>query len=306
MNMIITVAILITAAFITGNNSAILSGPYRSVIILRKIASPVILLGMILGLIIEGDKLKKFTTTFPIKDEILLTIILLSIIILILIGNKYRIPISLTMTLAGGVVGIFLMLQKSVDTSYLSLLLLAWFTYPTLGLIISSITYIIVRKAVSEGGWRRYISEKILLMIATGLLAYVFGANTLGLIYYIGEVGSIQIILFILMIIVGFLLLSGGVSYEIGLKIYSISLTALLSAQIATILLIEIATQFGIPVSLTQLMMISLMGPALTKKFRIINIPYLKKMLILWISSPVIGAIMSILLYYLYISIIFW
>jgi|Deesub1362A_J573_1020465.scaffolds.fasta_scaffold00001_459 phosphate/sulfate permease len=301
-SLIITLVLLATVAFITGNNSAILSGPYRSVVILRKIASPVILLGTILGLLIEGNKLRKFTETFPIHDQNLLTIILVSIIILILLGNRYRIPISLTMTLAGGVVGIFISLGRPLDTGYLSLLLIAWITYPLLGLVISSLIYLLVKRLLRESNWRGYISEKVLLMSTTGALAYVFGANTLGLIYYLGEEGFIQTILFVIMVVGGFFLLSGGVSYEIGLKIYNISISALLAAQFATVILIEVATQFGIPVSLTQLMMISLIGPALTKKFRIINIQYLKKMLFLWAASPVIGAGIAVFLYLAYLA----
>ncbi len=303
-SLIITLVLLATVAFITGNNSAILSGPYRSVVILRKIASPVILLGTILGLLIEGNKLRKFTETFPIHDQNLLTIILVSLIILILLGNKYKIPISLTMTLAGGVVGIFISLGRPLETGYLSLLLIAWITYPLLGLVISSLIYLLVKHLLRESNWRGYISEKVLLMSTTGALAYVFGANTLGLIYYLGEEGLIQTILFVVMVVSGFFLLSGGVSYEIGLKIYNISISALLAAQFATVILIEIATQFGIPVSLTQLMMISLIGPALTKRFRIINIPYLKKMLFLWAASPVIGAAIAVFLYLAYLAVI--
>jgi len=302
--LVIALVLLATVAFITGNNSAILSGPYRSVVILRKISSPVILLGTILGLLMEGNKLRKFTETFPIHDQKLLTIILASIIILILLGNKYRIPISLTMTLAGGVVGIFIYLGRSLETGYLSMLLIAWVTYPLLGLVISSLIYLLVKHLLKESNWRGYISEKILLMSTTGALAYVFGANTLGLIYYLGEEGIIQTILFIMMVVAGFFLLSRGVSYEIGLKIYNISISALLAAQFATVILIEIATQFGIPVSLTQLMMISLIGPALTKRFRIINVSYLKRMLFLWVASPVIGAGIAVFLYFAYLAII--
>ncbi len=301
MNILNTIVLIATVAFITGNNSAILSGPYRSVIILKKIASPVILLGTILGLILEGDKLRRFTATFPIMDQMLLTILLLSIIFLILLGNRYKVPISLTMTLAGGVVGIFLSLGKPLDLDYLSLLILAWSTYPVLGLTLSSLLYSFIKWMLKESNWRGYITEKVLLLITTGSLAYVFGANTLGLIYYLGEEGVLQTTLFILMIVGGFFLLSSGISYEIGLKIYNISLSALLAAQIATVILIEIATQFGIPVSLTQLMMISLIGPALTKRFRIINVPYLRKMLLLWIASPVVGAAVSTVLYYIYL-----
>jgi phosphate/sulfate permease len=204
------------------------------------------------------------------------------------------------MTLAGALLGIMLVMNAPLNSMYMLYLFLAWGTYPLVGLLLSGLLYKKIRSAIVGRAWRGYIYEKIALLVTTGLLAYVFGANTLGLIFYLRGEGMFESILFIVSVALGFFLLGREVAYEIGLKIYNIGLTALLSAQLSTVILIEMATQLGIPVSLTQLMMISLIGPAITKKFKIINVSYVRKMVYLWVLSPIMGGFIAIILFVIY------
>lgn len=291
--MINYILLLLMATLITGNNSAILSGPYRAIAPLRKMSSVVIITGMAIGLIVEGYKLSKFTSSFMVQNSTMLTIVIITTILLIFIGNYYKIPISLTMILAGGIVGIYTVTKGNIDIQYVGYLAIAWITYPFLGLIFSNILYRNISKIQYKNVWKGYILIKILILFTTLFLAYVFGANTIGLIYSLSRNTPFNLITFVLASLLGYLFLGKSVSYEVGLNIYNVGMISLLTAQSITIFLIEMATQFGIPVSLTQLILISLIGPATRKDFKIINIRYIKRMVILWLISPLIGYITS-------------
>ena len=300
MKIIILALTMLTTFLITGNNSSILAGPYTSITSLKKIASITIILGISAGFMEEGYKLRRFTLAFKVNDYFMISVILLTTIILLEIANRYKLPISLTTLLAGAIIGISFAYHTQMDIMYLTYLAISWAIYPVLGLAVAGIIYIGISQVNRKISWREYKYEKILLIISTFFLSYVFGANTLGLLNSLLNTSGIEIsILILLFAWAGYLLLFKQISSKVGLGIYNIGVATLLSTQFTVILLIEIATQYGIPISLTQLWMISLLGPGLTKEVRLINKSYISKIIILWALSPFIGATLSYVFIYI-------
>lgn len=299
MKIIVLILTMLTTFFITGNNSSILVGPYISITSLKRIASITIIMGILTGFIGEGYKLRKFILAFRVDNYFIVSVILLTIIILLEIANRYKLPISLTMLLAGAIIGVSLTYHTQIDMIYLTYLAISWAIYPILGLGLAGIIYTIISRINRGISWRGYKYEETLLIISTFFLAYVFGANTLGLLNSLLNTSGIETsVLILLSAGAGYLLLSKQVSSEIGLGIYNIGTATLLSTQFTVILLIEIATQYGVPISLTQLWILSLLGPGLTKEVRLINKSYINKIIILWILSPFIGAMLSYIFLY--------
>ncbi len=300
MENIILLLTILTAFFITGNNSSILIGPYISVSSLKKIASVTVLLGILAGFLGEGYKLRKFIFAFGESNYFVLSITLIIIIFLLWIANKYKLPISLTMLLAGSIVGDSFLSHTHMDITYLGYLAIVWIFYPVLGLIFANIIYITIHRINERISWKGYKYEETLLIISTFFISYVFGANTLGLLNSIvRDFNMGTSILILLSAILGYLFLFNKVSIGVGLSIYNIGITTLLSTQFAVILLVEAATQYGIPVSLTQLWILSFLGPGLTKEIRLINRDYIKKIVILWSLSPLIGATIPYIIFYI-------
>lgn len=298
--IIILFLVLIIAALITGNNSSILLGPYTSVTPLKQVASITILLGIFIGFVIEGYKLRKFILVFKVDSLSILSAILFSIIILLEIANRYRIPLSLTMLLAGAIMGASLTFHYQINIKYLFYLLLTWSSYPLLGLVSTGLIYKVIVYRMERSSWRGYTIEKILLIISTFLLSYVYGANTLGMLYSL--LGSFKLWTFLLILIssiIGYFLFNKQISREVGQRIYNIGVATLLATQITVIILIELATQYGIPVSLTQLWIISFLGPVFTKEIRLVNRTYIYKIIFMWILSPFLGGILAYLILYI-------
>jgi phosphate/sulfate permease len=297
--------IILITSLITGNNSATITGPFTSIPPMKKLITVLVVSGMSAGLLLEGHKLSGFTTIYYSGDQISLISIFISTILIIYLANRFRTPISLTMILAGGIIGIGLIEHIEV-TKFSHLLYLAsiWIIYPFIGFIVSGITYKKILDIPKRDIWRGYIFLKILLLISTTFLAYVFGANTIGLIYTFTDMSITYQLIFVISIIIGVIIFSRETSLEIGLNIYNVGMMSLFISQIITIILIEIATQLSIPVSLTQLLMISLVGPGTYREFKIINIKYIKRIIAVWIGSPIIGYTLTILVYLLIKAII--
>jgi len=307
--MILDISILLftlaTLVLLTGNNIGALRGPYRSLSQLRYASTILILLGVLLGAIIEGGKLSRFYAAYQLDaNEII--ILLFSVIFIVVIGNQYKTPVSLNMTIIAGVWGINIVAISTFDIEYTLYLIAAWILLPLFSILLSgAISYLLTELNIIKG-WGSYSLEKFISLISSLFLSYVFGANTLGLIYSIVapaiEVPYETIVLLLITILaylIGIKYFSSGVETGLGYNIYNIGLISLISSQLSTFISIEIATQLGIPVSLTQILTISLLGASLSRKLKLINMKYIGRMSKIWIGSLILGFLVSLSLYIL-------
>lgn len=291
---------LVTLVLLTGNNIGALKGPYRSLSQLRYASSILILLGVLLGAIIEGGKLSRFYAAYQLDaNEII--ILLFSVVLIVIIGSHYKTPVSLNMTIVSGVWGINILASPNFDIEYTLYLLAAWILLPLFSIILSlAISYLLTRVNIVKG-WGGYSIEKFVSLISSLFLSYVFGANTLGLIYSIVAPTIIvpyETIILLLITILSYLIglkyFSRGVETELGYNIYNIGLISLISSQLSTFISLEIATQLGVPVSLTQILTISLLGASLSRKLKLINMKYIGRMSKIWIGSLILGFLVSL------------
>ena len=304
-SIILILLTLNTLVLLTGNNIGTLRGPYRSLTQLRYASSILILLGVILGAVLEGWKLNKFYTAYTL-DIYGVIIVLLSSTILVALGNIYRTPVSLNMSIISGVWGIAVASQTPIDLEYTLILILSWIILPLIGITLSAvISYILVRYRLTRG-WGSYSLEKASSLLTSLFLSYVFGANTLGLIFAIVapnlDIGLENVILpsiILLSYIIGIKYFTARVETGLGYNIYNIGLISLISSQTATFIVLETATQLGIPVSLTQVLTISLLGASLSRELKLINIEYIARMSKVWIGSLILGFLLSASLYLL-------
>ncbi len=305
LEILLLILTLFTITLLTGNNIGTIRGPFKSLGEIRKLSTITILFGVLIGVIAEGWKLNRFYTAYQLSGiEVL--ILLISTTFLVLIGNIYRTPISLNMSIISGVWGINLAASNNFDIEYTLLIIAAWITLPLISIVSSAaISHIITRKNLLRG-WGGYSIEKIISIISTLFLAYVFGANTIGLIISIVSpnlrifYGDIILLLGITAsYLIGMKYLSGSLEAGLAFNIYNIGLVSLISSQISTFIMLEIATQFGLPISLTQVFTISLIGASLSRRLKLINIRYIIHMSKVWITSLILGFTISITLYIL-------
>lgn len=303
-NYITLILLFLTIILLIGNNVGVIIGPFNSLATINRLTIITIILGLFLGVIFEGWRLEKFPDALRVSTTILDSVLLATILIFI-IGFITRTPISLSITFAGGVLGLSIYRLNPIDTNYLYILIITWMILPIITILLSLIIHTLSTKIIEKTAWRGYGYEKTILLIITLMLTYIFSANTIGLAvstyrYVYGDGGLQLAIIIFLAIVIGLKFFSGRIAYGIGLNIYNIGPTTLTASLLATSITLEAATLLGIPASISQLLTLSLLGPMLSRGLIRINIRYIRNITIIWIISLVLGIIGSIVLYILF------
>ncbi len=143
--------------------------------------------------------------------------------------------------------------------------------------------------------WKTVSTMRILLIFISFFTAFTLGANTIGLIYATMPANLYLEIIIILAIIFGSILLSSRELQRIGQDIIPIRYANALVSQSVSVLLVEFATLFGIPLSNTQTLTAGIYGAGMSYKFRLI----MKKPAISIISTWILTAFVSFIVGYI-------
>lgn len=287
--MIIKILIAALMLLIVSNNISILTDYLKiSGVVPRSIGKYIVATSMTIGLILEGNKMSKFVQAFNIGNEIsILTLIIL--ISIFIIGNLVKLPTSATLTTVGVLIGVNIFFDRELNISRLYYLGGVWLISPIISIIFAYFLYRLMKEKVYSLNINKAIS-----MIATIFLSYTFGVNTLGLLSSIGVVtDNLQMVLAIISIYIGSIFLSAKVGEEISKTFHSYTVKTHTSISLSTALILEIASNISIPIPLTSLIVLSLIGPIAAKKTRIIHMKNFKKVIVFWISTPLISFILS-------------
>ena len=287
--MIIKILIAVLILLIVSNNISILTDYLKvSGVVPRSMGKYLVATSMAIGLILEGNKMSKFVQEFNLSNEI--SILTLAILISIfIIGNLIKLPTSATLTTVGVLIGVNIFFGRDLNLSRLYYLGGIWLVSPIISILFAYSLYKLMKEKVYNLNINKAIS-----MTATIFLSYTFGVNTLGLLNSIG-VGpdTIQMVLVVISIYVGSIFLSAKVGEEISKTFHSYTVKTHTSISLSTALILEIASNISIPIPLTSLIVLSLIGPIAAKKTRIINMKNFKKVVIFWILTPLISFILS-------------
>ncbi|GEM_PF-1253332 len=297
---VVTILTSLLLLLIVSNNISLLTDYLMiSGITRRKKGNILVSMSIIIGLIIEGYKMRGFTDNLLTRynDKFFALVILLVIFSL---GNIVRLPTSATLSTVGTFIGISLYSGYNIKPTPLLYLSLIWFMSPLSGLLISYFLYKHVLLKASNPAL-----VKGLGVFSTVFLGYTFGANTLGLLYSVGTTDiSLNIPLYILAILMGGSLFTAGVGEEISRSVHSYTIKTYASISLATAMIIEVASNLSIPVPLTSLLTITLIGPVLAKKTRFVSTHIFKKTILFWILIPLLSALLSYTTYFLIDTII--
>ena len=139
-----------------------------------------------------------------------------------------------------------------------------------------------------------------LTLIAGFYAAYTLGANTLGLVVGLFS-SSFEDHLslsfgFSVATIVGILLLSKGTVRSVADNLVGLNPSTALSAQFGGAVSVHLFTQFGMPVSISQVVIGGMGGAASVKRLAITNKRIIQQVIAGWTVGPMAGAIVSFLL----------
>lgn len=214
-------------------------------------------------------------------------------------------PVSTSQAVVGAILGIGFM-NRNLDMSEMSKVLICWFGTPIGGLLIA----FILLKALGNLYNRLHIDLfqsdmllRILLIGAGSYAAYALGANNVANVTAV-FVGAGRLDIFWaqliggLSIALGIMTFSRPVMETVGKKLVSLDPFSALIVVLAEAITIHIYTLVGVPVSTSQALIGAVLGVGLVKGINTVSRQTMAGILLAWFLTPAIACFISISLYF--------
>ena len=221
------------------------------------------------------------------------------------LATFFRIPTSTSQAIVGGVLGIGLALGAEVDYSKLILIAESWIICPLLVMALAFGLMYLMRLILG-----RFKSKSLLVQHAFGWLAiasacyvaYSMGANNAG--NAVGPVANLNIFPPRALLLIGGLSIAVGamtygkkVADTVGKGITPLDISSAFVAQIASAFGMHLFSMFGIPVSTSSAIVGAVVGVGLVKGAKAISKKTVLTILIGWVLTPTLAALMSYAMY---------
>ena len=298
--LLLLIGFLVCVVLGANNASAFFGTSIGAGFIRHSKAAGLAAIGVLLGVALEGIKLSEVVSggiLAGISLEITL-VITITILIVMTIATLFRLPLSLSEGLIGSAVGIGVSAGMNVNWEFTSIVFMFWIITPFFAAIMSIILYKIIAcitHTVRNLLTLNYLYGRVTLTLSF-YVAYVFGANTVGLINGIYEPliqEGIGAVIFGAATALGIYFLSRGVTESVGKEIIGLSPSTALVAQLSGALTVHLFTQFKLPVSITQALIGSVLGIGLAKKIVLMNTRMVRNIVMGWTLAPLMGAVIS-------------
>jgi PiT family inorganic phosphate transporter len=293
------------------NNSAILIGNDRDSGTLSGLESTILCsVGMLLGVALEGSQTTKslggIIATPPTASIVLVTLVVS--IVLTLGLTVASIPVTVSATMVGAFAGAAFASSVLIRVGDLATIFAFWLIAPLATMAGTFLIYGAIQRGTAN---LSLVSVDAFNRAGVGLvslaLAYVLGANNIGLIY--GNAFSVTqsplgssvptLLVLAACAIVGMAVFGrGGVAGTVGDRMLSLSPQGVLAAFSGTILIMWVATQLGIPVSVSQCLIGGMFGAAFTKKIAVINSRLALEVVSSWVIIPLVAFALAAVLVY--------
>lgn len=301
--LIITLAWALNLHILGVNNSSNSIGALIGArITSARFARLIFLAGVLAGALIEGHKL---STVLVIQNHSNATThaatlsILIATLAVVLIATYVKVPLPVTLVIVGAYWGAEVASMRWAPTSQVLLFSLAWALTPTMSATMSFAFFKIIPKL-------RLPKKLIELTVVSGAtsiigsfyIAYVLGANTVGLISGLIAFAPYTLVSAVAGIFVGV----GGffgrrVCATVGSQFVGLGPFAAAIAQVSGALTIHVLTQVSCPASITQSIVGSIIGIGLAKGVGALNFATIYKVLLLWAATPLLSAAFSCLVH---------
>jgi inorganic phosphate transporter, PiT family len=287
---LLLVLTFVAVALVSGNNLSACVGPAIGSKTLSKRAGILLgSLGFSVGLAVQGSSMiASFNSFLPKPTLELEAEILLVAILVFVVADLIRAPISLSMCLVGLFMGLDVASGGFVKPFTFEIIAM-WAAAPIAAIALAFYLTRLINRRPKGNIWRRVRAFKLVLILLAFSTSYVLGANTLGLIVAVGGFNPLSLLTAIVGVFVGSFLLSKGelkrVSQELFLMHYSNATVTLLTSTV----LVETATLFNIPLSNTQALSAALFGTGFSYKTKLISLWPFLIITSSWIIAPLLG-----------------
>jgi PiT family inorganic phosphate transporter len=259
---------------------------------------------VLLGAVLEGqagiDTLQGLTQLTLKKATVASVAAALTVTLMTLLG----LPVSTSQAVVGAILGIGF-LNRQLDLSGLSKVVVCWLGTPVGGLIIAVIVYKLLSIAVNRINidlFRTDILLRISLIVAGSYAAYALGANNVANVtaVFVGA-GQISVLAATLIgglsIALGILTFSRPVMETVGKKLVRLDPFSALIVVLAEAITVHFFTFLGVPVSTSQAVIGAVLGVGIVKGINTVSRRILANILIGWFLTPAVSCVMAVALY---------
>ncbi len=288
--LIVNYALAFLLSFlVSGNNlSANAGAAVGSRSIDYKYALVIALLGYVLGLWLQGTYMKANI----VSGDVALVAMAVAIVIFI-IGEGMKVPMSLTGSLYASLVGASFALGHIMSNAVF--VLSYWLSLPIIVMFLSYILYKFL-SAFSRISFRHIGIYRALSILTVFLLSFSFGANNLGLLWALLGFSYRGLLLIIISSMMGVLLIGWRTLYRLSTGLFTIGPLTSFTVQLFSFIAMEIGTLYSVPMPVTVTTSFGLVGVGAAHRFRIINLRYFNELILGFIASIIVGLIFSYLL----------
>ncbi len=277
---------------------------------LMRYRTAILLVGLcaIAGAALQGHHVMKTVgkgiVTDPLSPMAVLAALLCSGLIVTVV-TLFKVPTSTSQAIVGGVAGVGIAADLTVDASKLFTIAQCWVACPILTMALSYLILRLSRWILRRVGDHALVQRVLqgLVVLSAGYAAYALGANNVG--NAIGPIANLDVldvrILGLaggLALAVGALTFGKGVTETVGKSITQLDLTGAFSAQISAAFGMHVFSVMGIPVSTSQSIVGGVLGVGLVHGIRTVSKRKLAEIAIGWVATPTCAALVAFCVYY--------
>jgi len=291
ISTILTALTFLAVMLVAGNNLSACVGPaIGSRIITKRFGMLIGATGFTTGLLIQGTEMTKSVSVLMPNStaELRVTALLVAILVFV-IADIARVPMSLSMSLVGLLSGLSFTSGSSSNAIYILKVAILWILAPLIAILSGLYLVRALNHNWPRNFWQRLQAYKLLLIIFSFTTAFVLGANTLGLVVATGGFDLITVLAAIVAIFIGAFFLSGGAIRRISQEFYLMRYTDAFATMITDTILVELATLFNIPLSNTQTTASAAFGTGIGYRSKFVSLRPFFIIVAGWIAAPLIS-----------------
>jgi inorganic phosphate transporter, PiT family len=291
LEILLVVLVFLAVMLVSGNNLSACVGPVVGARILSKRTGALLgATGFSAGLLVQGwGMINSVNNLMPYATMQFQAEVLVVAIIIFVIAQFARLPMSLSMSLVGLLSGFAIARGSTSQIPFMTEVVAMWFIAPAAAAIIAYylIRYINSRKVTNI--WQRIRTYKAILIVLAFTTAYGLGANTLGLIVATGGFNWATVAAAVAAVFVGAIFLSEGAIRRISEEFYLMRYSNATVALAASTILVETAALLNIPLSNTQTTTAAVFGAGVSYKSKFLSLkPYIT-IVVGWIVTPALS-----------------
>lgn len=283
---------------VSGNNLSACVGPaVGSRIISKRFGMTLGAIGFSVGLVVQGAGMTKtVSAVLPNVSLEFRAAALLVAILIFVVADFVRVPLSFSMSLVGLLAGFSLATGALSNSLYIIKVVAIWVAAPLIAIAFAFYLIRFLNREPPKNLWRRLQIYKVLLIVLALTTSYVLGANTIGLIVATGSFNTYTVLASIAAIFIGTFYLSAGEIRRVSQEIYLMRYPNATATLLTSTVLVEAATLFNLPLSNTQALSAAVFGAGISYRSKFVSVKPFITIVLTWVLAPLLSFVIGLFL----------